>query len=81
LEVGVATGWPARRQVRRRRARPTMAAAHYALPVMELRLTHPDLDFYVDVRVTPFEGRWLATADLALRTDPMSGQATRHARL
>ena len=30
-----------------------------------LRLTHPSLDFYVDVRLRPYEGgTWLATADL-----------------
>lgn len=30
-----------------------------------LRLWHPKLDFWVDVRVRRFEGRWLAAADLA----------------
>lgn|GEM_PF-3416774 len=29
-----------------------------------LRLTHPDLDFWIDVRVREFDGRWLAVADL-----------------
>jgi hypothetical protein len=24
-----------------------------------LRLTHPDLDFWIDVRVREFDGRWL----------------------
>jgi hypothetical protein len=34
--------------------------------VRRLRLTHPDLDFWVDMRVRGFEGRrWLAVADLA----------------
>jgi len=30
-----------------------------------LRLTHPDLDFWIDVRLREFDGRWLAVADLA----------------
>ncbi len=30
-----------------------------------LRLADPDLDFWVDVRLRQFDGRWLATADLA----------------
>lgn len=30
-----------------------------------LRLTHPALDFWIDVRVREFDGRWLAVADLA----------------
>jgi hypothetical protein len=29
------------------------------------RLTHPDLDFWVDVRLREFDGKWLAVADLA----------------
>jgi hypothetical protein len=33
--------------------------------VHHLRLTHPDLDFWIDVRVREFDGRWLAVADLA----------------
>ena len=33
--------------------------------VHELRVTHPRLDFWVDVRVREFDGRWLAVADLA----------------
>ena len=45
-----------------------------------MRLTHPRLDFYVDVRLTPFEGRWLATADLAEdRSDVRSGDKPREA--
>ncbi len=36
------------------------------MPTMQtLRLTHPDLDFWVDVRVREFLGRWLAVAVLA----------------
>ncbi len=30
-----------------------------------LRLTHPELDFWIDVRIREFEGCWLAVADLA----------------
>jgi hypothetical protein len=33
--------------------------------VIELRLTHPAIDFWVDVRLLEFEGRSLAVADLA----------------
>ena len=31
----------------------------------ELRLTDPELDFWVDVRLRQFGGTWLAAADLA----------------
>jgi len=37
----------------------------YPQRVRSLRLTHPDLPFWVDVRVREFDGRWLAVADLA----------------
>lgn len=30
-----------------------------------LRLTHPALDFWIDVGLREFRGRWLAVADLA----------------
>lgn len=30
-----------------------------------LRLTDPELDFWIDVRLRHFGGRWLAVADLA----------------
>jgi hypothetical protein len=33
--------------------------------VIEVRLTHPALDFWVDVRLFQSKGRWLAVADLA----------------
>jgi hypothetical protein len=33
--------------------------------VIELRLTHPAIDFWVDVRLFEAHGRWLAVADLA----------------
>lgn len=32
---------------------------------MELRLIHPAIDFWVDVRLRRFAGAWLAVADLA----------------
>ena len=35
-----------------------------AVPTADLRLTHPDLDFYVDVTVHERNGRYMATADL-----------------
>jgi hypothetical protein len=33
--------------------------------VIELRLTHPAINFWVDVRLLRSDGRWLAVADLA----------------
>lgn len=39
----------------------------------ELRLTHPDLDFWVDVRLREWIGRWLAVADLADEPDVGTG--------
>jgi hypothetical protein len=33
--------------------------------MIELRLTHPAIDFWVDVRLRRFQGAWLAVADLA----------------
>lgn len=30
-----------------------------------LRVTHPDFDFWVDVRLRDWDGKWLAVADLA----------------
>jgi hypothetical protein len=33
--------------------------------IIELRLTDPDLDFWVDTRLCQFGGTWLAAADLA----------------
>lgn len=32
---------------------------------MELRLTHPAIDFWVDVRLIETEGTWMAVADIA----------------
>ena len=59
---------------------PSRPPPSYAQPVTELRLTHPRLDFWVDVRLLPFEGRWLATADLAEdRPDVGTGDTPREA--
>jgi hypothetical protein len=33
--------------------------------VVELRLTHPAIDFWVDVRLRQIDGAWVAAADLA----------------
>jgi hypothetical protein len=33
--------------------------------VRQVRLTHPALSFWIDVRLREFDGRWLAVADLA----------------
>jgi hypothetical protein len=37
--------------------------------VQHLRLTHPELDFWIDVRLREFGGKWLAVADLAEAPD------------
>lgn len=34
-------------------------------PTADLRLTHPALDFWVDVRLRQIDGVWVAVADLA----------------
>jgi hypothetical protein len=47
--------------------------------VQHLRLTHPDLDFWIDVRVRKFDGRWLALADLADEPDLGTGTHPREA--
>jgi len=44
-----------------------------------LRLTHPDRDFWVDVRVREFDGRWLAVADLADEPEIGLGSTSREA--
>ena len=43
--------------------------------MIELRLTHPRLDFWVDVRLRRFGDSWLAVADLA--STPEVGVAPR----
>ncbi len=37
---------------------------------MSLRLTDPELDFWVDLRVRQFGGCWLAVSDLASTPEP-----------
>lgn len=44
-----------------------------------LRLRHPELDFWVDVRLREFDGRWLAVADLADEPDVGTGDDPREA--
>lgn len=48
-----------------------------------VRLTHPTLDFWIDIRLRQLSGRWLAVADLAgtpeLGTGDMPEQALRGA--
>lgn len=47
---------------------PTRGRYHCG-PMQHLRLTHPDLAFWVDVRLSGFDGRWMAVADLAGRPE------------
>jgi hypothetical protein len=56
--------------------RPTNADS---LAVHRPRLRHPDLVFYVDVTITEYEGRWLATAMLADEPDIGTGDDPREA--
>jgi hypothetical protein len=44
---------------------PALHTRCNALAMTHLRLTHPDLDFWIDVRLREVDGRWLAVADLA----------------
>ena len=44
-----------------------------------IRLTHPDLDFRVDVRLRDFDGLWLAVADLADEPDVGLGETAEEA--
>lgn len=43
--------------------------------MQHLRLTHPDLDFWIDVRLREFDGRWLAVADLADTPEVGTGES------
>ncbi len=43
------------------------------------RLTHPDLDFWIDVRIREFDGRWLAVADLTDTPEIGTGEEPRAA--
>ena len=47
--------------------------------MLHLRLTHPGLDFFVDVRLREWDGRWLAVADLADEPDIGTGEDPRQA--
>jgi len=50
-----------------------------ASTVTHLRLTHPDLDLWIDVRLREFDGRWLAVADLADEPDIGVGESAEQA--
>jgi hypothetical protein len=56
------------------------AVDRYDLNTVQLRLTHPALDFWIDVRVREFDGRWLAVADIADAPELSTGE-TRQAAL
>lgn len=45
----------------------------------QLHLTHPALDFWVEVRLREFDGHWLAVADLADQPDIGVGSAPKEA--
>lgn len=47
-----------------------MRSAPYPEPVIELRLTHPAIGFWVDVRLRRVGDSWLAVADLASTLEP-----------
>ncbi len=49
--------------------------------IQHLRLTHPEVDFWVDVRLREFDGRWLAVADRADDPDVGTGTGPREALL
>lgn len=49
--------------------------------MQHLRLTHPALDFWIDVRLREFNGRWLAVADPAGTPEVGMGEAPAEARL
>ena len=51
----------------------------YDALVQHLRLTHPELDFWVDMRLREFHGRWLAVADLADEPDIGTSEDPREA--
>ena len=42
--------------------------------MQRLRLTHPALDFWIEVRLREFDGRWLVVADLAGTPEVGSGE-------
>jgi len=41
---------------------------------IELRLTHPAIDYWVDVRLRRVGGAWLAVADLASTPEPAAAE-------
>ena len=47
--------------------------------MQQLRLTHPELDFWVDVRLRGWDGKWLAVADFAGEPDVGTGTDPREA--
>ena len=51
----------------------------YHRAVQHLRLTHPELDFWVDVRLREWDGKWLAVADFAGEPDVGTGTDPREA--
>ena len=44
-----------------------------------LRLSHSDLDVWIDVRLREFDGRWLAVADLADAPEVGTGETPQEA--
>ena len=47
--------------------------------MQHIRLTHLELDFWIDARLREFEGRWLAVADLADEPDVGTSEDAREA--
>lgn len=52
--------------------RPTLACVNF-------RVSAPNLNFYVDVRLRHFQGRWLAVADIADTREVGLGRSAREA--
>ena len=46
---------------------------------MQFRLSAPSLDFYVDVRLRQFDGRWLAVAEISSEPEIGLGSTAREA--
>lgn len=47
--------------------------------MQHLRLTHPALDLWIDVRLREFDGRWLAVAELADTPEVGTGETPEEA--
>jgi hypothetical protein len=47
--------------------------------MQHLRLTHPELDFWIDLRQRQFDGKWLAVTDLADEPDVGTSESPREA--